>query len=110
MGHALLLQRSGFLELVLQLSLCPADFRSVVFLLLISMTLLTRVILDLRDVDKMEFHFDLGKPFRPFEQLMGVLPAASKDLIPPAYQVPSILPRVRTASSHHVFLGPDVRG
>lgn len=44
---------------------------------------------DLKGVDKMEFHFDLAKPFRPFEQLMGVLPAASKDLIPPAYQVPS---------------------
>lgn len=35
----------------------------------------------------MEFHFDLGKPFHPFEQLMGVLPAASKDLIPLAFQV-----------------------
>ena len=34
----------------------------------------------------MVFHLDLGKPFRPFEQLMGVLPAASKDLIPSAYQ------------------------
>lgn len=35
----------------------------------------------------MSFEFELGKPFRPFEQLMGVLPAASKDLIPLAYQV-----------------------
>lgn len=42
---------------------------------------------DLKGVDKMTFHFDLGTPFRPFEQLMGVLPEASKELIPPAYRV-----------------------
>ncbi|KAJ7157550.1 exonuclease II [Mycena crocata] len=41
---------------------------------------------DLRGVDKMEFKFDLGRPFRPYEQLMGVLPAASKELVPVAYQ------------------------
>ncbi|KAJ7868462.1 exonuclease II [Mycena leptocephala] len=41
---------------------------------------------DLRGVDKMEFKFDLGRPFRPFEQLMGVLPVASKEHIPLAYQ------------------------
>ncbi|KAJ6526042.1 exonuclease II [Mycena capillaripes] len=41
---------------------------------------------DLRGVDKMEFKFVLGRPFRPFEQLMGVLPVASKEHIPVAYQ------------------------
>ncbi|KAI0663830.1 exonuclease II [Cubamyces menziesii] len=41
---------------------------------------------DLKGVDKMSFKFDLGKPFRPFEQLMGVLPEASKELIPLAYR------------------------
>jgi len=30
--------------------------------------------------------FDLGQPFHPFEQLMGVLPERSKKLVPPAYQ------------------------
>lgn len=35
----------------------------------------------------MEFKFELGKPFRPFEQLMGVLPFASREHIPLAYQV-----------------------
>lgn len=35
----------------------------------------------------MTFNFDLGRPFRPFEQLMGVLPAASMELIPEAYRV-----------------------
>ena len=42
---------------------------------------------DLKGVDKMSFNFDLGRPFRPFEQLMGVLPAASKELIPDAFKV-----------------------
>ncbi|KAF9001496.1 XRN 5'-3' exonuclease N-terminus-domain-containing protein [Cyathus striatus] len=41
---------------------------------------------DLRDVDKMTFHFDLGTPFKPFQQLMGVLPVASMEHIPEAYQ------------------------
>lgn len=43
--------------------------------------------IDLKGVDKMSFHFDLGRPFRPFEQLMGVLPEASKSLIPAPYRV-----------------------
>jgi len=43
--------------------------------------------IDLRDIDKMTFDFHLGLPFKPFEQLMGVLPEASKELIPGAYRV-----------------------
>jgi 5'-3' exoribonuclease 1 len=35
----------------------------------------------------MTFSFELGKPFRPFEQLMGVMPGASKELLPGPYQV-----------------------
>lgn len=35
----------------------------------------------------MTFNFELGTPFRPYQQLMGVLPEASKELIPEAYQV-----------------------
>ncbi|KAJ3023129.1 UNVERIFIED_CONTAM: hypothetical protein HDU68_008771 [Siphonaria sp. JEL0065] len=30
--------------------------------------------------------FDKGKPFLPFYQLMGVMPAASKELLPPAFR------------------------
>lgn len=35
----------------------------------------------------MKITFDLSKPFLPFQQLMAVLPAASKELLPPALQV-----------------------
>jgi 5'-3' exoribonuclease 2 len=31
---------------------------------------------DFEEVDKMDIRFELGKPFQPFEQLMGVFPAA----------------------------------
>ncbi|KAH9972179.1 XRN 5'-3' exonuclease N-terminus-domain-containing protein [Lactifluus volemus] len=41
---------------------------------------------DLKGVGEMTFIFELGKPFRPFEQLMGVMPEASKELLPEAYR------------------------
>lgn len=49
---------------------------------------------DLKGIDKMHFEFALGKPFRPFEQLMGVLPEASKEHVPSAYRVSSINSRL----------------
>ena len=45
---------------------------------------------DFVGVDKMSFQFKLGKPFRPFEQLMGVLPEASKELVPPPYHISTV--------------------
>ncbi|GAA5858509.1 hypothetical protein JCM8547_007340 [Rhodosporidiobolus lusitaniae] len=41
---------------------------------------------DLTKAASYEFSFDLGKPFRPFEQLMGVLPELSSAHIPPAFR------------------------
>lgn len=35
----------------------------------------------------MEIKFEMGSPFLPFQQLMAVLPAASKELLPEPYQV-----------------------
>lgn len=40
---------------------------------------------DFVDIDKMEINFDKGKPFRPYEQLMGVMPAASNHTIPSVF-------------------------
>ena len=45
------------------------------------------IFLDLKGVGEMSFSFDLGKPFKPFEQLMGVMPEASRELLPQAFQV-----------------------
>ncbi|KAI0303658.1 exonuclease II [Multifurca ochricompacta] len=41
---------------------------------------------DFKGVAEMTFNFELGMPFRPFEQLMGVMPEASKELLPEAYR------------------------
>lgn len=40
---------------------------------------------DFVDIDKMTIKFDKGKPFKPYEQLMGVLPASSNHAIPKAF-------------------------
>ena len=41
---------------------------------------------DLSNGLKVKFSFEMGQPFKPFEQLMSVLPARSKELIPVCYR------------------------
>ncbi|CAI2164057.1 10835_t:CDS:10 [Funneliformis geosporum] len=41
---------------------------------------------DLHDLERFNIDFELERPFKPFEQLMGVLPEGSKNLIPIPYQ------------------------
>ncbi|XP_044577629.1 5'-3' exoribonuclease 1 isoform X2 [Cotesia glomerata] len=41
---------------------------------------------DIKGFKDFKLSFDLGSPFLPFQQLLAVLPAASKELLPPAYQ------------------------
>ena len=40
---------------------------------------------DIRNFASLDLKYDLGKPFLPYEQLLGVLPAASKALLPAAH-------------------------
>ncbi|KAG6866523.1 hypothetical protein C0991_003067 [Blastosporella zonata] len=40
---------------------------------------------DFEEVDNMDLRFVLGQPFKPFEQLMGVFPAASRKHIPSVF-------------------------
>ncbi|XP_069753461.1 5'-3' exoribonuclease 1 isoform X2 [Narcine bancroftii] len=42
---------------------------------------------DICNISKMKITFDMGRPFKPFEQLLAVLPAASKELLPSCYQL-----------------------
>ncbi|XP_075158427.1 5'-3' exoribonuclease pacman [Haematobia irritans] len=41
---------------------------------------------DLKNFKDHKITFDMGKPFLPFQQLLAVLPAASKSLLPAAYR------------------------
>ncbi|KAL3861178.1 hypothetical protein ACJMK2_007243 [Sinanodonta woodiana] len=41
---------------------------------------------DVKDFKDMNIEFEYGQPFLPFQQLMAVLPAASKDHLPKAFQ------------------------
>ncbi|RHZ47101.1 hypothetical protein Glove_593g22 [Diversispora epigaea] len=42
---------------------------------------------DFTDIGDIEIDFKLGEPFKPFEQLMGVLPADSKESLPEQFHV-----------------------
>jgi len=41
---------------------------------------------DFTEIDTMEIEFEMGAPFKPYEQLMGVFPAASRFHIPAPFQ------------------------
>ncbi|CAL1580188.1 unnamed protein product [Knipowitschia caucasica] len=41
---------------------------------------------DIKNISEFKLTFDLGKPFMPFQQLLAVLPAASKELLPECYR------------------------
>ena len=79
MGAFILLPWRSFLVLVLPISLFSENYRYDL--------LIIRLMIDIRRGLKVEMKFDLAQPFKPFEQLMGVLPSRSRKLLPEAYRV-----------------------
>ncbi len=41
---------------------------------------------DVNDFSDIDLNFEIGEPFKPFEQLLAVLPSASKALLPKAFE------------------------
>ncbi|XP_028282686.1 5'-3' exoribonuclease 1 isoform X2 [Parambassis ranga] len=41
---------------------------------------------DIKNISRLKLTFDLGNPFMPFQQLLAVLPSASKELLPECYR------------------------
>ena len=70
------------MALVLWLSLFTYDLRSVVSVAG-TLTLLTNT--DVKKGLGADMNFNLGQPFRPYQQLMGVLPDRSKSIVPTPY-------------------------
>ena len=57
------------------------------------------MISDMVSIQEFEVGFELGQPFLPFQQLLGVLPSASFKLLPEPYQVRIVVCRVSCAVS-----------
>jgi len=57
---------------------------------------------DMKDLASLEINFTLGEPFRPCEQLLGVLPPASSALLPKPFQ-----PLMLSPSSPLKYYYPD---
>ena len=69
------------MALVLWISLFPHDLRYALLVYLVAV--LTDI--DVKRGLKADMNFRLGQPFRPYQQLMGVLPDRSKTIVPTPY-------------------------
>ncbi|XP_060762542.1 5'-3' exoribonuclease 1 [Neoarius graeffei] len=65
---------------------------------------------DVRNIADLTLTFDLGKPFMPFEQLLGVLPSASKELLPKCYQHLMMSPSSPIIEYYPVDFKTDLNG
>ncbi len=60
---------------------------------------------DLRGFGDYNIEFAKGQPFKPFEQLLAVLPSQSKKLLPPCYQVCTAVTSVQALLLYDLFGG-----
>ena len=88
MAFTVLLQWCGSMWMVPQLSFLSPNVRRV-YLILNRVVLLSDYNMYFVDIHKMTLNFKLGIAFRPYQQLVGVSPETSKDMISLAYQVRS---------------------
>lgn len=65
---------------------------------------------DINNFIDYRFKFELGKPFLPFQQLLGVLPPNSKDLLPEAYQDLMLNPRSELIDFYPANFETDMNG
>ncbi|KAK3589531.1 hypothetical protein CHS0354_041655 [Potamilus streckersoni] len=65
---------------------------------------------DVKDFKDMNIEFEYGQPFLPFQQLMAVLPAASKDHLPVAFQSLMIMDSSPVIDFYPVNFETDLNG
>jgi len=65
---------------------------------------------DICNIAHLTFQFDLGDPFLPFQQLLGVLPPASSTLLPEAYRHLMESPSSPIADFYHTTFEVDSEG
>ena len=65
---------------------------------------------DIKDFQDHPFSFNMGKPFLPFEQLLAVLPAASKTLLPEPFQSLMIMEHSPIIDYYPLEFNTDLNG
>lgn len=65
---------------------------------------------DIRHFSSVEIKFKLGTPFLPFEQLLAVLPAASRQLLPKPFQNLMIMEQSDIIDYYPVDFKTDLNG
>ncbi|XP_077990094.1 5'-3' exoribonuclease 1-like [Glandiceps talaboti] len=65
---------------------------------------------DVRGFSECTINYSIGQPFKPFQQLLGVLPAASRELLPKPYQSLMIMDNSAIIEYYPVDFKTDLNG